>query len=140
MSVFTDAELAYLRELKPMGRLATVGLGGVPHVMPLGSYRVDEATGAIDTLGHDLPSTKKWRDVERTGRAAIVFDDVVPPWQPRGVEVRGRAEAIDGREPVIRIYPHRIVSWGLDPDHSRYARDVAIRSSRPTPIGRLGRG
>ncbi len=136
MSPFSATELAYLRDVRPMARLATVGLDGVPHVMPLGMYRVDEETGAIDTLGRDLPDTKKWRDVQHTGRAAIVFDDVVPPWHPRGIEVRGKAEAIDGRAPVIRIHPHRIVAWGLDPDRPRYARDVTIRASRPTPIGR----
>ena len=130
MTVFSDAELAYLRDVQPMGRLATVGLDAIPHVMPLGMYRVDEATGTIDTLGRDLPATKKWRDVRRTGRAAIVFDDVLPPWQPRGIEVRGRAEAIEGPEPVIRIHPQRIVAWGLDPGGGRRARDVKVRGSR----------
>jgi pyridoxamine 5'-phosphate oxidase family protein len=33
---------------------------------------------------------------------------------PRGIEVRGRAEAIADPEPLIRIYPERIVSWGID--------------------------
>jgi pyridoxamine 5'-phosphate oxidase family protein len=51
--------------------------------------------------------------VARTGRAAIVIDDVRPPWRPRGVEVRGRAEAIV-EPPMIRIHAERIVSWGLD--------------------------
>jgi hypothetical protein len=27
--------------------------------------------------------------------------------------VRGRAEAIDGGRPLIRIRPDRVVSWGL---------------------------
>jgi pyridoxamine 5'-phosphate oxidase family protein len=52
--------------------------------------------------------------VRATGRAAIVIDDLAStdPWRPRGVEVRGRAEALD-RPPLIRIYPERVVSWGL---------------------------
>jgi pyridoxamine 5'-phosphate oxidase family protein len=59
----------------------------------------------------------------------VVIDDVLPPFQPRGIEVRGRADAIVGPPPLIRIHPHRIVSWGLDeatrlPGH-RNARDVA---------------
>jgi pyridoxamine 5'-phosphate oxidase family protein len=70
--------------------------------------------GVIEVGGRDLTATKKFRDVARTGRAAIVIDDVLPPWRPRGVEVRGRAEAIDGPRPRIRIHPERIVSWGVD--------------------------
>jgi pyridoxamine 5'-phosphate oxidase family protein len=124
MNAFTAAELAYLGDVHPMARLATVGDDGVPHVMPLGMYRVDDVTGVIDTLGRELTTTKKWRDVQRTRRAAIVVDDVLPPWQPRGIEVRGRAEAIDGPEPVIRIHPARIVAWGVEPDGRRHARDV----------------
>ncbi|MBA3850754.1 MAG: PPOX class F420-dependent oxidoreductase [Chloroflexi bacterium] len=125
MSAFTDAELAYLREVHPMARLATVGRDGAPHVMPIGMYRIDDENDAIDTLGSDLTVTKKWRDVLRSGRAALVVDDVLPPFRPRGIEVRGRAEAIDGLEPVIRIHPERIVAWGLDETGSmRNARDV----------------
>jgi pyridoxamine 5'-phosphate oxidase family protein len=126
--VLTDAEAAYLRDAHPMARLATVGRDGTPHVTPLGMYRVDTATGTIDTFGRGLTTTKKWRDVRSTGRAAIVFDDVGPPFRPRGLEIRGSAEAIDGAEPLIRVHPQRIVAWGLDDTGSmRYARDV-VRS------------
>jgi pyridoxamine 5'-phosphate oxidase family protein len=70
---------------------------------------------SIDVRGHDLPNTKKFRDVVRSGRAAIVIDDLatVDPWRPRAVEVRGRAEALADPVPVIRIHPDRVVSWGL---------------------------
>ncbi len=113
MSVFTDAELHYLRGERRLARLATVGRDGTPHVAPVGwSYNADH--DAIDIGGYSLERTKKYRDVRRTGRAAIVIDDVVPPWQPRGVEVRGRAEAIDQPTPLIRLHPERIVSWGID--------------------------
>jgi pyridoxamine 5'-phosphate oxidase family protein len=125
MSAFSDTELAYLRDVHPLARLATVGPDGTPHVMPIGMYQLHESSDAIDTLGHDLQATKKWRDVRRTGRAALVVDDVVPPWAPRGIEIRGRAEAIDGSTPVIRIYPERIVAWGLNGAAlGRHARDV----------------
>ncbi len=125
MSVFTDAERAYLRDVHPMARLATVGGDGTPHVMPIGMYRLDDATEAIDTMGRDLTTTKKWRDVQGTPRAAVVVDDVLPPFRPRGIEIRGRAETIDGPEPVIRIHPERIVAWGLDETETmRNARDV----------------
>jgi pyridoxamine 5'-phosphate oxidase family protein len=32
---------------------------------------------------------------------------------PRRVEVRGRAEAIAGERPMIRIQPDRVRSWGM---------------------------
>ena len=48
--------------------------------------------------------------------AAIVIDDLasIDPWQPRGIEVRGRVETTGGARPSLRIYPERIVSWGIE--------------------------
>jgi pyridoxamine 5'-phosphate oxidase family protein len=112
-SVFTDAELGYLRGERLLGRIATVGTDGMPHIAPVG-WRLDEDDTAIVVSGRDFAATKKFRDIAATGLAAIVIDDVQPPWRPRGVEVRGRAEAIDGPEPRIRILPVRVVSWGLE--------------------------
>jgi pyridoxamine 5'-phosphate oxidase family protein len=113
MSAFTPAELDYLRAEPRLARIATVGRDGTPHVVPTGwSYNSDHDT--IDVGGHDLVRTKKYKDVARTGRAAVVIDDVLPPWQPRGVEIRGRAETIDGPKPLIRIQPERVVSWGIE--------------------------
>lgn len=125
MSAYTDAERTYLNEVHPMARLATVGADGTPHVMPIGMYRLNDSSDAIDTLGRELQTTKKWRDVQRSGRAALVIDDVLPPFSPRGIEIRGRAEVVDGPEPAIRIHPERIVAWGLDRTETmRNARDV----------------
>ena len=113
MSIFTEAELTYLTGEKRLARIATVGPDGTPHVAPVGwSYNEDEQ--AVEVSGYNFASTKKFRDVARTGRAAIVIDDVLPPWQPRGVEVRGRAEAVTDPEPLVRIHPERIIGWGLD--------------------------
>lgn len=112
MTVFTEAELNYLRSERLLGRLATVGADGMPHVAPVG-WSLSPDADAIEITGHNFAATKKFRDVARTARAAIVIDDVPPPWQPRGVEIRGHAEAVDGPEPKIRIRPTRIVSWGL---------------------------
>jgi pyridoxamine 5'-phosphate oxidase family protein len=115
MSAFSDAELAYLREGRRLGRVATVGADGTPHVVPVG-FRYNGEQDSIDVGGHDFARTKKFRDVKRSGRAAIVVDDLAStnPWRPRGVEVRGRAEAIDGSRPLIRIHPERVRSWGID--------------------------
>ena len=93
MSVFTESELGYLRGGRPrrLARIATVGKDGAPHVVPVG-FRYEPAHDSIDVRGHSLERTRKYRDVERTGRAAIVIDDLAStdPWRPRGVEVRGR--------------------------------------------------
>ena len=124
MSVFTTAELEYLAGGRQLGRIATVGIDGTPHVVPVG-WIYNAATDTVDIGGHELEQTKKFRDVARTGRAAIVIDDLesVDPWRPRGVEVRGRGEAIALPTPLIRIHPERIVSWGLG--HARSARTVS---------------
>jgi pyridoxamine 5'-phosphate oxidase family protein len=127
MSAFTQNELEYLGERRPerLARIATVGRDGTPHVVPVG-WRFNAELDTIDVGGMDPTRTKKFRDVRRSGRAAIVIDDLVStdPWQPRGIEVRGRAEAIEGNRALIRIHPERIVSWGLDSEalgerHSR---------------------
>lgn len=113
MRTFTEAELTYLRTERLLGRLATVGPDGTPHVTPVG-WRLGPTETVIEITGQDFAVTKKYRDVARTRRAAIVIDDVQPPWRPRGIEIRGRAEAINHPEALIRIHPERIVSWGLD--------------------------
>jgi pyridoxamine 5'-phosphate oxidase family protein len=115
MSVFTGAELRYLSGGRQLGRLATVGADGTPHVVPV-AWIYNAARDTIDVGGAELDQTKKFRDVARSGRAAIVIDDLesTEPWRPRAVEVRGRAEAIAMPTPLIRIHPERIVSWGLE--------------------------
>jgi pyridoxamine 5'-phosphate oxidase family protein len=123
MSVFTTAEIAYLQSQR-LGRLATVGPDGQPHVVPV-AFRYNADLDTIEIGGHGFAGRKKFRDVQRTGVAAFVVDDVPPPppWRPRAVEVRGRAEAIALPTPLIRIHPERIVSWGLGAPRS--ARTVA---------------
>jgi pyridoxamine 5'-phosphate oxidase family protein len=138
VSAFSDVELAYLRGERSdgspgltwrrrLGRLATVGPDGMPHVVPVG-WSLDRDAETIVIGGTDLIRSKKFRDVLQTGRAALVVDDVLPPWHPRGIEIRGRAEAIPGGRPRIRIRPVRIVSWGLEvgaESRTRIVRDVA---------------
>jgi pyridoxamine 5'-phosphate oxidase family protein len=120
MSVFSDAEIEYLASQR-LGRLATVGQDGMPHVVPV-AFRYNPDADSIDIGGHDFAKRKKFRDVQRAGVAALVVDDVLPPWRPRAVEVRGPATTLDtgGKaimdgfdDPIIRITPSRIVSWGL---------------------------
>lgn len=122
MSVFSDAELEYLAERGRLGRLATIDERGVPHVVPLG-WRYNAELDGIDIGGRDpeeFARTRKFRNVQTNPHVAFVVDDVLPPWQPRSVMVRGTAEAIhtappDGSQPtaLIRITPAEIISWGL---------------------------
>lgn len=113
---YTEGEDAYLRnDEKRLGRIATVGPDGTPHVVPVGMWS-HNGDGTIEVRGFNFDQTKKFRDVAATGRAAFVVDDVasVDPWVVRGVEVRGPAEAVTSPEPMIRIHPQRIVSWGIE--------------------------
>ena len=121
MSVFTDNELEYLAQQR-LGRIATVGPQGQPHVVPT-SFRYNAEHDAIDVGGLRISQTKKLRDVLRTGRASIVIDDVLPPWQPRMIEIRGTAavvpeggKALNERfeDTIVRIQPTRIISFGID--------------------------
>ncbi|MGH7764475.1 MAG: PPOX class F420-dependent oxidoreductase [Candidatus Dormibacteraceae bacterium] len=112
MSAFSPQQLAYMRGERRLARMATVGPDGMPHVVPVGwTYNADLDT--VDVGGSSFEATKKFRDVKLNGRAAIVIDDVLPPWRPRGIEIRGRAEAVVEPQPVIRIHPDRVRSWGL---------------------------
>jgi pyridoxamine 5'-phosphate oxidase family protein len=132
MSAFTDSELSYLHEQR-LGRVATVGPDGQPHVVPT-SFRHNADLDAIDVGGMRISQTKKVRDVRRTGLATIVVDDVLPPWQPRMIEIRGRAEIVDSggkafgdnfEDTVLRIHPLRIVSFGIDDSEGTKGRDVS---------------
>jgi pyridoxamine 5'-phosphate oxidase family protein len=122
MSAFTDAEIAYLSGQR-LGRLATVGPSGQPHVVPVG-FRYDPEHDTIDIGGHDFAKRKKFADVRANPKVAFVVDDLasVSPWRPRGIEIRGRAELLmsggetfgRGYDPeIFRIRPRRIVSWGI---------------------------
>lgn len=119
-SVFTQAELTYLLGEHRLGRLATVGTDGTPHVVPVGwSYKPDR--GSIDISGHSFAGTRKFRNAQANPRAAFVVVDVLPPFRPRCVMVQGTAQALDaergsGGEAMIRIIPEKIASWGLDND------------------------
>lgn len=121
MSAFSAAELAYLDEGNKLGRLATVDSEGAPHVVPVG-WNYNPETDTIDVGGRNFAATRKFRNVAADPKVCVIIDDVLPPWQPRAVQVRGHGIALDAatwpdgtpREAIIRITPSRVVSWGLD--------------------------
>jgi pyridoxamine 5'-phosphate oxidase family protein len=136
MSVFTDKELDYLNGQR-LGRIATVGADGQPHVVPT-SFRYNPDHDAIEVGGLRMSQTKKVRDVRRTGRASIVVDDVLPPWRPRMIEIRGTAEVVASggkafgenfEDTIVRITPARIIAIGIESeDYGANARSVGSRS------------
>jgi aminoglycoside 6'-N-acetyltransferase len=141
-SAFSEAELAYLRGERRLARIATVGRDGTPHVVPVGMWTHNAEHDTIDVTGRQFERTKKFLDVARTGRAAIVVDDLasVDPWRPRAVEVRGRAEAIHDRHPLIRIHPERVVSWGHRTDSAPRHGGAGIRREGRAMIARIWTG
>lgn len=121
-AALTDEILAYLKTQR-IGRLATVDARGAPQNNPVGFfYNAD--LGTIDIGGRAMGATRKFRNASANPRVAFVVDDLVSvqPWQVRCVEIRGRAEALRGQSPpmqgmsaeIIRIYPERVISFGLD--------------------------
>jgi len=125
MALFTELEIAYLRE-QPLGRLATVRRDGVVQNNPVG-FAYNEALETIDIGGHNMDTSQKFRNVAAGSTASLVVDDIVSldPWHIRCLEIRGDAEALtestdaEGRVggPTIRIRPRRILSFNVDPEN-----------------------
>src|SRR5919109_762687 len=108
MSVFTEAELAYLREER-LARIATVGPDGHPHVTPV-TFHYNEEEDALDIGGIFFGGTKKWRDAQKNPRVTLLVDDVIgPPRRARALEIRGVAEL------------HHSGAEGINPRFPRFA-------------------
>ena len=99
--LFTPGEAEFLRSQR-IGRLATVGASGWPHVVPV-MYEVDE-DGVFE---FDVDGVKL-RNLTAEPRAAMVVDAMGPK---RGVAVQGKAELIGPER--ARLTPARKFSWGL---------------------------
>jgi pyridoxamine 5'-phosphate oxidase family protein len=128
MSAFTAAEVEYLTTQR-LGRLATAGTDGRPHVVPV-AFRYNPDLDSIDIGGHRFSTRKKYRDVQANPWAAIVVDDVqsIDPWRVRMLEIRGRVELLSEGgadlgpgfdDAMMRIHPVRIAAFGVDPDQPR---------------------
>ncbi|HYT12406.1 MAG TPA: pyridoxamine 5'-phosphate oxidase family protein [Candidatus Nitrosopolaris sp.] len=97
----TSSELDFLRSQR-LGRLATVGPSGWPHVVPV-MYALDDS-GAFE---FDVDGVKL-RNLTADPRAALVIDAMGPK---QGVAVQGRAELIGPER--ARLIGVRKFSWGL---------------------------
>ncbi len=137
MSRFTPAEIEYLQSQR-LGRLATIDEKGDLHVVPVG-FRYNPDQDTIDIGGHNIAPTKKYRDALKHGRVAFVVDDVLPPWRPRMVEVRGTVQGLPegGKEimkdfspTILRITPTYIVSLGVNDEVVRPGKGQVNYSGR----------
>ncbi|MCD0449846.1 PPOX class F420-dependent oxidoreductase [Actinocorallia sp. API 0066] len=120
---FTPAELRYLEDQR-LGRLATLAPDGTLQNNPVG-FTVDAEHGWIDIGGWNMGASRKFANVQKHPEVSFVVDDIaaLDPWTVRGIEIRGRAEAVTGvagflSGEVIRIRPRRIRSWGLGEESS----------------------
>ena len=99
--LLTAAELEFLRSQR-IGRFATVGPSGWPHVVPV-MYTVDDG----GRLEFDVDGVKL-RNLNAEPRAAMVVDATGPK---RGLTVQGRVELIAPER--ARLIPAHKFSWGL---------------------------
>ena len=124
MSVFSDKEIEYIRSQR-LGRLATVRPDGTPQIAPVG-FRYNAELDVIEIGGRFMSQSKKFRNILQNSNVAFVIDDVLPPWQPRFVEIRGTAQPLptggkalfganyEADDAIIQITPRQIISWGLE--------------------------
>ncbi len=127
---FSRKEREFL-EGNEVGRLATVGSDGLPHVVPV-CYLFE---GGAFYVATDY-GTRKYRNVRENPRAALVVDTYRPH---RAVMVQGKVEVLErgeefrrirqrfyerfdwarqdpweeGEAPILKLVPLRKVSWGL---------------------------
>ena len=130
---FKPHEIAYLNSAD-LGRLATIQPNGTLQNSPVG-FSYNEPLGTIDVYGYNLANSQKFRNVATNNTVAFVVDDIFShdPWRVRCLEVRGTAEHAENAEgePLIRITPKRIISFGID-DTDTEAHDL-VADSRDVP-------
>lgn len=130
---FKPHEIAYLNSAD-LGRLATIQPNGTLQNSPVG-FSYNEPLGTIDVYGYNLAKSQKFRNVAINNTVAFVVDDIFShdPWRVRCLEVRGTAEHAENAEgePLIRITPKRIISFGID-DTDTEAHDL-VPDSRDVP-------
>jgi PPOX class probable F420-dependent enzyme len=112
VSVFREAELRYLAGGRQLGRLATVGADGTPHVVPVG-FTWDAQTGTARTTARR--TSRKARHAAAGSRAVLCSFD-----GPRWMTLEGAASVSD--DPAV-----------LADALARYARRYE-RTPAPDPL------
>ena len=117
---FKPHEIAYLKSAD-LGRLATIQPNGTLQNNPV-TFVFNEQLGTLDVHGYNLAKSQKFRNIATNNTVAFVVDDVFShdPWRVRCLEIRGTAEQSENAkgEPLIRITPKRIISFGIDDTES----------------------
>lgn len=99
--MLSEAELEFLRSQR-IGRFATIGPSGWPHVAPVMYTMNDDGSLDFDVDGIKL------RNLRAEPRAAFVVDAMGPR---RGVAIQGRVALIAPER--ARLTPVRKFSWGV---------------------------
>jgi pyridoxamine 5'-phosphate oxidase family protein len=117
---FTDEEIAYLRS-QPVARLATIGPGDQPDVVPL-AFEFDGTFFWVGGSGRPVLDTRKFRNVGAGNqKVALVVDDMVSvdPFIARSIRIYGHAAApfervgMMGPGIFIRVTPTVSWSWNM---------------------------
>jgi len=128
---FSTAEMRFIDD-NEVARFATVGLDGIPHVVPVCYLYSSDAFWVATDYG-----TRKYHNLQRNNGVALLVDTGCD--SNRGILVQGRARIFDegpefreiykvfhrkfdwvrampwkeGEAPFVRIEPMRKASWGL---------------------------
>ncbi len=128
-NMFSEKEIKYLKSQR-LARISTVSPDDLqPDVSPVG-FEFDGEYFYVG--GIDLPKTRKYKNVLKNEKVALVIDDLktANPWAPRAVRIYGtadiitrqggymdRAHSASSSSPppsYIRIRPLKKWSWGVE--------------------------
>jgi pyridoxamine 5'-phosphate oxidase family protein len=124
-NMFSENEAKYLKSQR-LARISTVSPDDLqPDVSPVG-FDFDGEYFYIG--GMNLASSRKYRNVLKNNKVALVIDDLetIDPWAPRGIRIYGQADIVDRRggymdsahssssHSYIRIKPLQKWSWAVD--------------------------
>lgn len=137
MAVLTPTQARFIDSFQ-VARLATIGPGPSPHVVPICFIRHgDSIYTAIDRKPKRTTRLRRLQNIEATGLAAVLFDRYSNDWNELGwVLVRGAAVIVSpGLEhdlavrllaekyaqyramdltgfPVVRVTANQVATWG----------------------------
>ena len=122
---FKPHEIQFLRQ-SDLGRLATIQRDGTPQNSPVG-FTYNGELDTIDIAGYQMSKSQKFRNIAHNDKVAFVVDDIASrdPWRVRCLEIRGTTEQAETADSggagddhldsaIIRVTPHRIISFGID--------------------------